>query len=56
MKEAQLVVAHLRYIRDHVLRFFVEHLDTCEHHTTAHLLVQVSQNIIQRLSHLGVVQ
>lgn len=44
------------YIRDHVLWFFVEHLDAGEHHTTTHLLVQVSQDVVQSLSHLGVVQ
>lgn len=56
MKEDKWAVTHLCYIRDHVLWLFVEHLDACEHHTTTHLLVQVSQNIIQRLSYLGVVQ
>lgn len=44
------------HARDHVLWFFVEHLDTGEHHAAAHLLVQVSQDVVQGLSHLGVVQ
>lgn len=44
------------HARDHVLWFFVEHLDTGEHHAAAHLLVQVSQDVVQWLSHLGVVQ
>lgn len=56
MKEDKVIVARFCHIRDHILWFFVQHLDACEHHTTSHLLVQVSQNMIQRLSHLGVVQ
>ena len=44
------------YIRDHVLWFFVEHLDTGEHHTTTNLFVQVSQDVVKSFSHLGVVQ
>lgn len=44
------------YIRDHVFWFFVEHLDTGEHHTTTNLFVQVSQDVVKSFSHLGVVQ
>lgn len=53
--DRRLVAAYCGYIRDHVLWFFVEHLDAGEHHTTTHLLVQVSQDVVQSLSHLGVV-
>lgn len=44
------------YIRDHVLWFLVEHLDTGEHHAAAHLFVQVPQDVVQSFSYLGVVQ
>lgn len=43
-------------LRDHVLWFFVEHLDAGEHHATSHLLVQVSKDVVQSFPHLGVVQ
>ncbi len=49
-------VALCSYVRDHVLWLFVEHLDTGEHHTTTNLLVQVSQDVVQSLSHLRVIQ
>lgn len=44
------------YTRNHVLRLFVWHLHVGHAHGAANLLVQVSQDVVQGLSHLWVVE
>lgn len=42
-------------LRDHVLRLFVQHLSIGHHHASAHLLVQVSENVVNSLSDVKII-
>jgi len=42
-------------LRDHVLRLLVQHLSICHHHAASHLLVQVSEDVVNRLPHMKII-
>lgn len=46
---------HCVHLRDHVLRLLVQHLSISHHHAASHLLVQVSEDVVNSLPHMKVI-